>query len=211
MVLRPSSPCALVALAPKHVQRTSVATPLPRSADACAQSPRLSWAALPCRTCPFQVTYSPCATSAFAPTSMPARRQSANASSSTPAKNTPLARFTTAPPRWTTWRRSRSGASPSRQRRHRFAGGNTPSIWLTRRAMWTSRPKSSAPCASSMGRSSSLTACMVWRRSRKRFGDRRIATASRASVSSTRWTGRGPTTTPPWRLSSPGWEPRWCR
>ncbi len=65
---------------------------------------------------------------------------------------------------------------------------NTASTLSIRRATWTSRSKSSVRCACSTARFACSTRSPAFSRSPKPYGARRTSIASRAFVSSTRWT-----------------------
>jgi len=138
---------------------------------------------------------------------MPGRRPRRNGSCTTPGLRTKSAKCTKALPSWTGWSRSRNAASPSRPPPPPASGATPVSTSSTRRATWTSRPKSSGRCASSTARSPCSTRSQASSRSRKPSGGRPTNTACRACASSTRWIASGRTSSAPSIRSSPSSRP----
>ena len=143
------------------------------------------------------------ATSGSWRTSTRARRRPPSGSSTTPARPTRWARSTRAPPSWTGWSRSRSGASPSPPPPPP-AWKATPSTSSTRRATSTSPSRWSGRCGCSTAPSPCSTPWPVSNRSPRPYGVRPTATGCPASASSTRWTGSGPTSSRPSSRSRTG-------
>ena len=152
-------------------------------------------------------------TSASWLTSMPVRPLPPSVFCSTPVRTTRSARPTTAPPPWTSWRRSRNVVSPSSPLLPPASGAVSPTTPRTSSrstssiplATWTSRPRWSAPCVCSMVPLPCSTARKAWSRSPKPCGVRLTSTAFRVSASSTRWTSWARTSTTPSTPSRRSW------
>ena len=118
-------------------------------------------------------------TSASWPTSTPAKPPPPSVSCITPASTTRSVRPTTAPPPWTGWPRSRSGASPSPPPPPPATGPAPPassprpgSTSSTPRATWTSPWRWSVPCGCWTALSPSCAPRAAWSPSLRQCGAR---------------------------------------